>query len=153
METLPNLKILFPYFIFIGALTAYLAHTKRGRRAFPWFFIGFFFGLLGILALFCLPKKQPLQPILLKGPIITPLSSYESISLEHPSLPMTQEMWYFLNASHEQQGPMSFEGLKKSYEEGKVFPSSYVWNSQLENWEKLEALSEYLSLIEKRPQS
>lgn len=151
MTDVPSLKGLLPYFVFIGTLTAYIAHSKRGRKPIPWFFLGFFFGLLALLILFCIPKKQSLslEPILLKGNISHPLTpTTPTIQIE--SLPMIREFWYFLDQDHKQVGPVSFQGLKNNYLEGKISNSSYVWNGQLDNWERLEALPEYLSLIEER---
>lgn len=82
MADLPSLKTLLPYFLFIGGLTAYVAHTKRGRKPLPWFLLGFFFGLLALLTLLFLPKKETpsLQPLLLKG------------NITHPLLPITSSV-------------------------------------------------------------
>jgi hypothetical protein len=149
MTDLPNLKMLLPYFLLIGALTAYVAHNKRGRRPIPWFFLGFFFGLLALLTVFFLPKKEPLQQLLLKGNINHPLPLITPV-IETETHPMTKELWYFLDENRSQIGPLSFHGLKNKYIEGKVLPSSYVWNAQMDDWKRLEALSEYLSIIEER---
>ena len=146
MADLPSLKLLIPYFLCIGALTAYFAHQKRGRSPVVWFFIGFFFGLLGLLALFLLPKKIPSEP------------SSSTITIEikkednHDTHPMTKQLWYFLDETGKQIGPMSFHALKTKYTQGNLSKSSYVWNAELEQWEILSQLTDYFSLIETKPE-
>ncbi len=144
MTDLPSLKLLIPYFLCIGALTAYLAHQKRGRPPLLWFFLGFFFGLLGLLTLFLLPKK-PIQEL-----------QTATITLEtpkknnHDHYPMTKQLWYFLDESGKQIGPMSFYALKAKYIKGDISKSSYVWNAHLEQWEILSQLTDYFTLIDEK---
>lgn len=146
-----DLKTLLPYFILIGTLTALIAHHKRGRKAIPWFFLGFFFGCLAIIALFMLPKRiTPSQPAFAQQPPfgVTPYPCFKAVPSS--STPMIEELWYFLAEDRTQIGPVSFQGLKQSYLEGRVKSSSYVWNACLEEWKKLEELPDYLSLLEER---
>jgi hypothetical protein len=142
MTDLPSLKLLIPYFLCIGALTAYFAHKKRGRAPLPWFFLGFFFGLLGLLSLFLLPKKLPQEPP-------ATLSIELGNKTQHP---MKQQLWYFLDATGKQTGPISFFALKAKYAKGEVLKSSYVWNAHLEQWEILNQLTDYPSLFEEQPE-
>lgn len=147
-SNLPSLEIVLSCSALMGAVTAFVAHTYRGRRLVPWFLLGFCFGCFALLTLFLLPKR---------GLQVHPVLAGESSSLStipaliHDTTPMTQELWYFLTDSHEQTGPVSFQGLKKHFSEGHLRHSSYVWNERLEEWKKLEELPEYLSLLEESP--
>lgn len=49
-----------------------------------------------------------------------------------------EAFWYYLDSDHTQQGPMSFDGLTRAFREGKIFPTTYVWNETLENWQHLK---------------
>jgi hypothetical protein len=146
-----DLKTVLPYFILIGTVTALIAHRKRGRQALPWFFLGFFFGCLAIIALFMLPQRTtPSQPVCVRAPLSTPKPGPSFKSISSPSTPMVEELWYFLAEDRAQIGPVSFYGLKQCYKEGRLTTSSYVWNAGLEEWKKLEELPDYVSLLEER---
>lgn len=136
-----SLKQLLPYFIGIGALTAYIAHKKKGRNLYAWFAIGFFFGLIGLTTLLILPSKLQEE----KKPPEEP-----TLPVQKPILPMTKEEWYFLDKEHKQVGPLSFSQLKSHYQTGEISKVSYVWNGSLQNWEKLDALKEYVEILEER---
>ncbi|MBM3191285.1 MAG: DUF4339 domain-containing protein [Chlamydiae bacterium] len=136
MTQLPSLQLLIPYFLCIGALTAYLAHHKRGRSPLWWFFLGFFFGLMALLTLYLLPKKTPETPA-------------EQLPPEKPTIlpPMTNRLWYFLDNQDNPVGPMSFSALKNKYTQGYLSKDSLVWNEELEKWTPLSDLKDYHDLI------
>ncbi|MBI3236671.1 MAG: DUF4339 domain-containing protein [Chlamydiales bacterium] len=89
------------------------------------------FGILGLTALFLLPpipstiglKKKP-PPLVF--PSLQILDSFQNSTI-----------WYYLDKEHNQLGPMSFEGISKAWEEGKIDRISYVWNERMENWKRL----------------
>lgn len=107
----------------IGTISAYLAF-KRGKNPYLWFAIGFFFGVLGIFAMFFTAAKKksapaPKQPTLrLEGPI--------------------DKFWYYLDPSNTQQGPMSKEALTSAWKAGKITPSTYIWHEELPEWKPLK---------------
>ncbi|MDE3045192.1 MAG: DUF4339 domain-containing protein [Verrucomicrobiota bacterium] len=116
----------------VGLLSAYIAH-RRGRNPLGWFAIGFFFGLLGILAIFFAPpsrkekeKEMPSQPIkpVPKPYLFGPINKF----------------WYYLDPSHQQVGPMSYEAVSNAWKEGKISPKTFVWNEDLEEWKPLQDL-------------
>lgn len=108
----------------IGGLSAYLAY-RRGKSPYLWFFIGFFFGALGILFIFFSPKPKPV-PAEEPAPIIP--------TIQGPK----DKFWYYLDALHQQQGPMSHDALTAAWREGKLNLSTYVWNEELPEWKPLE---------------
>ena len=117
--------IFFVFWIIIGLTTSYYA-KKRGRDRFGWFLIGMFFGLLGLIALFLLPKKT--KEII----VITPLEEKKE------KKPIFPGLWYYLGEQNTQHGPMSIDALKKEREEGKILGTTFVWNENMENWKPLE---------------
>jgi hypothetical protein len=111
-----------------GAFSGFLA-WKQGKNPYVWFVVGFVFGIFGIAAIFFLPivrKKAPLEPVA-RVPLQVILGPKD-------------KFWYYLDANHQQQGPMSYEGLKTALKEAKLGLSSYVWNEELPEWKPLQEL-------------
>ena len=119
----PDLPTALSFSCLIGTLSAYLAH-KRGRNPYAWFFIGVFFGLLGMIAIFFAPSQKNPKPV--------PQTSEPTL------VGPTDRLWYYLDETHQQIGPMSFDALNKSWKLGKVPPSSYLWNESLPDWKPLQ---------------
>ncbi len=111
----------------IGALSAYLA-IRQGRNPYLWFFIGIFFGLLGVLAMFFAPvkhkpKQAAPQPLLLTEEIIAG---------------PTDKFWYYLDSAHAQKGPMSLSALNKAWKQGTITAQTFVWNEEFSDWKPLK---------------
>jgi GYF domain 2 len=105
-----------------GAVSAYIAH-RRGKNPYLWFFLGTFFGLFGILFLFLAPR--PKAPKTDPNTIdITPI-----FSTEH-----RDKLWYYIDGRNTRHGPMSFQALSKAWSQGKILPTTYVWNESLPDW-------------------
>ncbi len=108
----------------MGTLSAYLA-KKRGKNPYLWFALGFFFGIFGIFALFFtsgakkIPTQMPKQPVL---------------RIEGPS----DKFWYYLDPTHNQQGPMSRDALTEAWKSGKIDLSTFVWHEELPEWKPLK---------------
>ena len=112
----------------IGSLAAYLSY-RRGKNPYLWFFIGFFFGLLGIMAIFFAPfSKKKLPP--------APAQAVPVFSIPGP----TDKFWYYLDSSRQQQGPMSHHALVSAWKKGSVTLSTLVWNEELPEWKPLQEL-------------
>lgn len=109
-----------------GLLLAYLAH-KQKKNIYLWFTIGFGFGLVGIIAFFFLHQQNKPTPKKPPNPIPSP-------SIEGPK----HKLWYYLDPDHNRKGPMSLDALQAEWRQGKVFPSTYVWNEELSEWKLLE---------------
>lgn len=103
----------------MAILSAHLAHRQK-RNPYFWFAIGFFLGLIGILAFFFIPKQSAavVQVPSLKGP--------------------TDKWWYYLDAENKQQGPMSFDAMNRAWRDGKAKIDTYVWHEELPEWKPLK---------------
>lgn len=139
--------------VFIGMLCGYSAKVYKNRNYKTWFFLGFFFGLLALIVLLALPKKQlkeALQPVCDKNSLNKALSTREDekISLNPSSaLPMILKTWYYLSSDEKQIGPISFQKLKNALLTDEIHDRSYVWNESLDNWVRLSDLPEYLEIL------
>jgi len=128
--------------LLFGGLCSNLA-GKKGRGSLFWFSLGFFFGVFSLIALYFLPAKEMEadEPTLVKPPT----------SEEKPLPTMTEKLWYYLDQAHRRHGPMSFERLQKSWREGYAQARTLVWNEELNEWKKIEDLSDIHELITKTP--
>ncbi len=110
----------------IGLLSSYLA-TKRGKNPIFWFMIGFFFGLLGVFAIFFSPnpKRQPALAEAAPTPYI-----------QGPS----DKFWYYLDNAHQQTGPISYNALNSAWQQGTIAPTNLVWHEELPEWKPLKEL-------------
>ncbi len=111
-----------------GALGAFLA-TRRGKNPYLWFFWGFFFGILGALAIFFTSQRKKLS---------------ERPSIQ-PSVPKIQgpaeKFWYYVNTANEQVGPMSLAVLNATWVRGEISESTLVWHEDLSEWKRLGELT------------
>ncbi len=110
----------------MGSISAYLAY-KRKRNPYACFAIGFLFGIFGIFAIFFAGggKKKSVQVPPVPQPIF---------KIEGPS----DKFWYYLDPSHQQQGPMSRDALTLAWKEGKVDLATYVWHEEMTDWKPLK---------------
>lgn len=108
----------------MGIISALMAH-RGGKNPYLWFALGFIFGILGVFAIFFAlsPKKA------VKAPPPAPV-----FKIHGP----TDKFWYYLDPSHQQQGPMSRDALTTAWREGKVDLSTYVWHEELPDWRPLK---------------
>lgn len=116
--------------IFLGMACSRLAR-HRGRHPTHWFIGGIFFGIFALILLFLLPARKqkpaaPTQPARPKLNLLFP---------EHDG-----KLWYFLDEQKAQFGPMSLDALSRSFGEGKVNKTSYVWNEAMDNWQEFDAV-------------
>lgn len=121
--------------LLFGVVVSHFA-KNRGRSAFGWFFIGFLFGVIGLVLIFLLPKveKHAAQP----G--------------QKSTLPKRSEawlkMWYYLDPMHIQQGPFDFPDLIKKWREKGITEKSYIWGEGMAGWKRLADLPELIREIE-----
>ena len=110
-----------------GALSAYLAH-RRHQNPYKWFLIGFLFGAFGLFAVFFFPqRKKASLPVPEEKPLPT---------INGP----LDKLWYYLDPTHQQQGPMSHNALTTAFREGRISLTTYVWNEELTEWKALQEL-------------
>lgn len=107
----------------MGLFTRHQA-KKSGRNANIWFWIGFFFGGLGIFAFYMskhsfMKKQQPPQPPLF------------------PKLCLDLGAWYYID-NEKTLGPYSRDYIQKLFEEETITLSTLVWHESMSEWGKLE---------------
>lgn len=127
----------------LGCACAYYAKRQQ-RNPYLWFFIGLTLGIFGLLLLLMIPLIQKLR----KGSkekqegatneiAPTPTTFSLASSLDDSS---TNTLWYYLDETSAQKGPMSFTLFEKDWKEGKFLSSSYVWNEKLTDWKLFSEL-------------
>lgn len=131
------------FWLLIGGATAHFA-KQRGRDPVIWFLVGIFFGLLGLLLLFILPVASDQSQLAEQAPEVNSLASSKNEdkpSLPHPNPPdYLVKDWFYLDGASKQQGPVTFDTLRRIWQEGKIGWSSYVWCEGMESWKRLEEL-------------
>ena len=112
-----------------GIISAYIAR-RRGRNPYFWFGVGFLFGLIGVMAIFIAPnpKKAESEEVTTK--------TEPKFYIDGP----IDRFWYYLDASRQQQGPMSHDALTQAWKKGSITSSTLVWNEDLSNWKELQEL-------------
>ena len=114
---------------FSGIITAYIAHRKE-RNPLPWFFVGFIFGLIGLLFFFFLPRAKKKE---------TPIT-LQKIGPQPYLFGPADKFWYFLDKDHAQVGPMSYSALSDHWKKGSIHPTTFVWHEELTDWKPLQEL-------------
>jgi hypothetical protein len=109
----------------MGIASAYLAY-KRDKNPYIWFAVGFLFGLIGVFALFFTAGQKKAAP---RPPETEPV-----YTIQGP----TDKFWYYLDPTHQQQGPMSRDSLTTAWKEGKVNLATYVWHEEMSDWKQLK---------------
>lgn len=124
METTINWPLAFFMATLFAIACSYISINKK-KSPYLWFALGFFFGILALLAIFILPKKEI---------IITAEPNSKANSI--PAKP--HKLWYYLDHGDQQFGPMSYGAIEKALEEKKIDPHTYVWNEDLHDWKRLK---------------
>ena len=123
----------------IAGLTGYYAEQK-GRSSIAWFIITLFISFIAPLILYFLP---PLNDI--KEGIIQPIDKPITLLQSPPQIPkdsdaVADKLWYYLDANHQQYGPVSLIALKELWDTARLDLNSYVWSEGMEKWERVESL-------------
>ena len=125
---------LFFWFL-IGGACSYFA-TQRGRDPYAWLSIGLFLGVLGLILLFLLPKVEAKETV--------PSDEVDSKISEDENLkpPFSAKDWFYLDQSHQQHGPLSFDQLKILWDERTITKSTFIWSEGMAEWKKIQDLTE-----------
>ena len=118
------------FWVFFGSLSAFLG-KRRGRNPILWFFIGLFLGIFGVLLAVILPTpKRKVPPPFAPAP---PKNSESWLKL-----------WYYLDPSHQKQGPFEFPAFAQLLKEAKLSDVSYIWGEGMKEWKRLSEMPELL---------
>lgn len=126
------LLLIFLCWVLLGTITSKLA-LKKGKNPYLWFYIGFIFGILGLLALYLLPKSEEKKA---SPPINPPRFQQKPLQL-----------WYYLDSNHAQQGPYSEQYLEEKLTKRELSAETYVWNENLSDWKKVKELEKLFDLV------
>ncbi len=123
------------YLMLIGAIIfGFITHSKAvkyKRNPLIWFFAGFSFGALGLLA-FYLTKPAS-------------ISTSNLTKQVNPSAPKKFKSplgaWYYAE-NGTPQGPVSSSYIQKLLEDKQIHIDTLVWHVSMDNWAKLETVLE-----------
>lgn len=136
MEIMQILNI-FLFWVFFGLLAAHFA-KKRGRSQTLWFMVGFLFGPFGAVAAFLVsPVRRQQMVISREKPSFKPFKSDAWI-----------KMWYYLDISHKQQGPVEFPDLIKIWKNKELSEKNFIWGEGMNEWKQLAEMPELVKEME-----
>ncbi|MFN0064608.1 MAG: DUF4339 domain-containing protein [Chlamydiales bacterium] len=121
--------------LLISFLTSHLA-KKRGKNPLSWFVLAFFLGIFALILLYILPSFP--QKIKTSSP---------PEERRHNSDAWIK-MWYYMDSSHQQMGPIEFPDLAKSWKEKMLSKNSLVWGEGMKEWQKLSDLPDILQELD-----
>ena len=152
----PDVLLSFILLLIIASFTAYYANRK-GRNPLLWFIIGVLLGIFAPLILLFLSSAKNESANNNGMPTMT--VSNPDPSLQH--LPQTpaqvdlsspaeeDRLWYYLDQSHQQMGPVSIIALRELWHRGQLELNSYVWAEGMEQWQKVDQLPKLKEALNK----
>ncbi|PIS00177.1 MAG: hypothetical protein COT84_08885 [Chlamydiae bacterium CG10_big_fil_rev_8_21_14_0_10_35_9] len=138
----------------IGFICSFIA-SKKKRNPYLWFLSGFFFTVFALLILLLLPSKNQKIP----SEADMKINKQEAIELEQTENSVEEEgyqkilddkLWYYLDESNNQCGPMTLDALRNEWMEGKVKNTTFVWNEELPEWKPLQETSDFQEYFQKK---
>ena len=127
--------------VILGISTAVTARF-RGRSPQKWFFIGLFFGWLGLLLLYILPSKVLGEEI--KVPPIPSETPVEKLEQSERG-----GEWFFLDREKNVCGPVTDRILKDKWKEGQLSSESWVWNESIVDWKQISRVQSLLDWLQR----
>ena len=147
MKLEPFIQIVIP--LLMGGISAYIA-KNRGRNPAIWFFIGLFFGLIGVIVLLILPvvktSRSTFFGIRQEEPYTIEVTAQQAASCSD----LEYKKWYWLDSAHTQMGPVTFSELQTGWREGLITSRSFVWTEGMDAWKQVEELPELRFVLEKK---
>jgi hypothetical protein len=120
-----------------GTVSAYIA-KKRGENPWIWFFLGIFFGGLGLFAIFLWPqdpKKKAEQKakkndeVKKKAPPVFDITPSDA-----------NRLWYYLDSKRDPVGPLPFTALQERLYRGLIERNTLIWHEGLKDWISLSEI-------------
>ncbi len=56
--------------------------------------------------------------------------------------------WHYLDEEHKTIGPLYFSEILQAWIDGKISIKSYVWQEKMDEWKKIEEISDFKHLLE-----
>lgn len=150
-HTDPNMLLSFILLLLIASFTAYYANRK-GRNPILWFIIGVLLGIFAPLILLFFPtikseSNNGLPTMTVSNPDPSLQHLPPSPQLEIKRTEEEDKLWYYLDQNHQQMGPVSVIALRELWNRGQLELNSYVWTDGMEQWQKVENLSELKNIL------
>ncbi|QZA59106.1 DUF4339 domain-containing protein [Candidatus Rhabdochlamydia porcellionis] len=120
--------------LFWGWITARFAQ-KKGLNPKKWYIAGVLFCALAFIAVLFRRKKNLKIPDPVHKPALIPI---------HPL--QRENLWYYLDETGQQFGPINFQALANAWEDEKIKEESYVWNEDLGDWKKFKEIIQITTL-------
>lgn len=78
-------------------------------------------------------------------PLLFLLPPNERKRVQKPKVPLpprevANKVWFFLDQTHEQKGPVGYEQIEALWKKQALRPQSYVWEEDLEEWQQIQSL-------------
>lgn len=136
----------FILLLVIASFTAYYANRK-GRNPILWFIIGVLLGIFAPLILLFLSTVKPVDSDIPTMSVANPDPSLDQLDQTPPQVNLQQseeenKLWYYLDQSHQQMGPVSVIALRELWNRGQLEITSYVWSDGMDQWQKVDNLPE-----------
>lgn len=135
---------MLPIQILLGIISAYIAFKKQ-RNPFGWFFVGFLFGLIGIVIAMILPPSD------ISGNYSNPnnsqkleiLSEEVKDKAENTITPPIFETsdWFYLNENKKAIGPFNEENLIKTLLTKENRKEIWIWKKGMTDWQKTTSIA------------
>jgi hypothetical protein len=126
------------YFIMAGLVCSCVA-KKQNKNPYIWFGVGCLAPICGVLFLLLIPmfKKYFRSKTHKKQDRVVTLEVTPICEL-NPEAGSLNKLWYFLDAENITVGPMSFPVFKQKWKEGKILPTTLIWNETLTSWQSFQ---------------
>lgn len=144
-------------FAFLNLLLA----RRNGRNPVLWGLMGLFFNIFSLIALFILgvseekkyltdEKWRKRRERASKGIALNVEENLQESEVCEVVLETKKDfLWYYLDAANKRYGPMPIEELLKAWGSD-LTESSYVWNEEMKDWQRIKNLPDLKNELEKR---
>jgi hypothetical protein len=102
----------------------------------PWFgfFVGSFFGVLGLTVIYLIPQKKEAIVIAPKSPF----SEKQNIFFNNPDF--QRKLWHYIDQNKKVSEAVSLQKMKGEFLKGKITMDTYIWNEEMSNWKQVKEL-------------
>ena len=137
------IKLLKVVMVVVVGYYAAKGAKRRGRNPKTWFLIGCFFGLIGLLILYALPRKKHKFDAY-SPPKCAPKEDFLETKVDFKADDLRDiVVWHYINHQKKVCGPVSFEAVSALYRQGEINSDTYVWNRSMEDWARISAVNSF----------
>jgi len=118
---------------FLSGYLSFRLAPKRGMRPWFGFFIGSFFGPLGLTFLFFYPQKK--NEVIIKK---SPFTEKQNIFFNNPEF--QQKLWHYIGNNKEVSEAISLYKMKREFQKGTITMDTYIWTDEMSSWKQFKEL-------------